>query len=57
MLNFIYFQREIEIRIILKIFSDDDELNQFKDIIKKVYVKCNFKYITKAELGNFINYD
>ena len=57
MSNFIYFLREIEMRIILKKFSDIEKLNRFGGVIKKVYIKCNFKFSTKVELKNFINYD
>lgn len=38
MLNFIYFLREMELRIILKKLSDEEKVNQFKDILKRKFI-------------------
>ena len=53
--NFIYFLREIELRVIIKKKSDDEKLNIFREITKTVYDNCKFKFSDKTELENFLN--
>ena len=51
--NFIYFLREIELRVIIKKKSDDEKLNIFWEITKTFHDNCKFKFSDKTELENF----
>lgn len=57
MLNFVYFLREVELRVIIKKFNDIEKMNTIKEIIKKVYFKCNFKFSSISDLEKLNNYD
>ena len=56
MKNFIYFLREVEFRVIVKKMGDEKKMNTFKQLVKKVYDICNFKFMSKNDLENLNNY-
>ena len=52
--NFKYFLREIEFRVILKKQNNNEKLNTFFELTKKVYDICQFKFSSKEELESYI---
>ena len=54
--NFLYFLREIEFRFIVNNFNDEDKINTFIDIVKKVYDNCHFIFNSKYDIENYNNY-
>ena len=56
MKNFIYFLREVEFRVIVKEMGDEEKMNTFKQLVKKVYDISKFKFMSKTDLENLNNY-
>jgi len=55
--NFIYYLREIEMRILIKNFNDTKKIETFKYMMKIVYDKCKFKFSSKNEIEDLNKYD
>ena len=55
--NFVYYLREIEMRILIKNFNVTKKMETFKNMMKIVYDKFKFKFSNKNEIEDLNNYD